>query len=83
MNTDSLWTEGTKPSLERLRQSWDDRTMDMLLLLSGTTASYSYSGRGDFHCGPDGTLTRRAENEIARGPSCNRKRLFFGLLRSR
>ncbi len=65
VNTDSLWTEGTQPSLERLRQGWNDEIMDMLLLLSSTIASYGYSGRGDFHCDADGTLTRRAESEIA------------------
>ena len=65
VNTDSLWTEGAQPGLARLRQAWNNDTMDMLLLLSSTVASFGYSGRGDFHCGPDGTLTRRAENEIA------------------
>ncbi len=65
VNTDSLWTEGAQPSLERLRQNWNDETMDMLLLLSSTVASYGYSGRGDFHCDAGGTLTRRAESEIA------------------
>lgn len=65
VNTDSLWTEGTQPGLERLRRGWNDETMDMLLLLSSTIASYGYSGRGDFHCNADGTLKRRAENEIA------------------
>lgn len=65
VNTDSLWIEGARPSLERLRRSWDDETMDMLLLICSTIQSYGYSGRGDFHCDPDGTLTRRAENEIA------------------
>ena len=65
VNTDSLWTEGAQPGLGRLRQAWNDDTMDMLLLLSSTVASFGYSGRGDFQCEPDGTLTRRAENEIA------------------
>ncbi len=65
VNTDSLWTEGAQPSLERLRQAWNDETMDMLLLLCSTTSSYGYSGPGDFHCAPDGTLARRSESEIA------------------
>ncbi|MEM1198327.1 MAG: nucleotidyltransferase family protein [Pseudomonadota bacterium] len=65
VNTDSLWIEGARPSLERLRASWDDDSMDMLLLICSTVQSYGYFGPGDFHCDPDGTLTRRAENEIA------------------
>lgn len=65
VNTDSLWTEGTQPSLERLRRGWDDENMDMLLLLCSTISSSGYSGRGDFNCDPGGTITRRAENAIA------------------
>lgn len=65
VNTDSLWTEGARPSLERLRQAWNDETMDMLLLLCSTTSSHGYAGSGDFHCDADGTLSRRTENEIA------------------
>ncbi len=65
VNTDSLWTEGTQPSLDRLCRNWEDQSMDMLLLLCSTISSYGYSGRGDFHCAPDGTLSRRQENEIA------------------
>ena len=65
VNTDSLWIEGARPSLDRLRRSWNDETMDMLLLICSTIQSCGYSGQGDFHCDADGTLTRRAENEIA------------------
>ncbi|MEM8689404.1 MAG: nucleotidyltransferase family protein [Pseudomonadota bacterium] len=65
VNTDSLWIEGARPSLERLRLGWDDDSMDMLLLICSTVQSHGYSGPGDFHCDADGTLSRRAENEIA------------------
>ncbi len=65
VNTDSLWTEGAQPSLERLRQGWDDERMDMLLLLCSTVSAYGYSGLGDFNCDPSGTISRRMESEIA------------------
>lgn len=65
VNTDSLWIEGAQPSLERLRQGWDDESMDMLLLLCSTISSYGYAGLGDFNCDASGTITRRPENEIA------------------
>ncbi len=65
VNTDSLWTEGAQPSLERLRRAWNDDSMDMLLLLCSTVSSHGYSGLGDFNCDSNGTITRRAESEIA------------------
>ncbi len=65
VNTDSLWTEGAQPSLERLRQGWNDDSMDMLLLLCSTVSAYGYSGLGDFNCDPSGTISRRMESEIA------------------
>ncbi len=39
--------------------------MDMLLLLCSTVSAYGYSGLGDFNCDPSGTISRRAEGEIA------------------
>jgi MurNAc alpha-1-phosphate uridylyltransferase len=39
--------------------------MDALLMLAPTASSIGYSGRGDFNMGPDGRLTRRAEQNVA------------------
>jgi MurNAc alpha-1-phosphate uridylyltransferase len=38
--------------------------MDALLLLAPAAGSIGYSGRGDFAMTPDGTLRKRAEQEI-------------------
>jgi len=65
VNTDSLWTEGTKPALLRLQEAWDDATMDCLLLVAPTVSSLGYNGRGDFSLEPDGTLVRRQESQLA------------------
>lgn len=65
VNTDSLWTEGAKPALARLRDAWNDDTMDCLLLVASTATSIGYSGRGDFWLEPDGTLSRRKESQPA------------------
>lgn len=64
INTDSIWTESTKPALERLRDRWDSTQMDILMLLSATTSSIGYSGAGDFHINSDGSISRRAEFDV-------------------
>lgn len=65
VNTDSLWAEGTVPALTRLKNAWDDETMDAILLLAPTVSSLGYSGNGDFNMDADGNLTRRGERQIA------------------
>ena len=65
VNTDSLWIEGASPALERLRQSWDGRRMDILLLLASTVNTVGYDSRGDFHLEKDGSIVRRKEREVA------------------
>jgi len=65
VNTDSLWTESTVPALTRLKNAWDDETMDGVLLLAPTVSSLGYSGNGDFNMDPDGNITWRGERKIA------------------
>ncbi|MGI9481661.1 MAG: nucleotidyltransferase family protein, partial [Hyphomicrobiales bacterium] len=65
VNTDSLWTESTMPALTRLKNAWDDETMDGVLLLAPTISSLGYSGSGDFNMDPGGNITRRGESKIA------------------
>jgi len=64
VNSDSIWIDGVKPNLARLADVFDPAAMDALLLLAPTAASIGYSGRGDFAMAPDGTLRKRAEQEI-------------------
>jgi MurNAc alpha-1-phosphate uridylyltransferase len=65
LNSDSIWIDGVKPNLARLRAAFDAGKMDALLLLAPTTGSVGYAGRGDFAMAPDGRLTRRGEREVA------------------
>jgi N-acetyl-alpha-D-muramate 1-phosphate uridylyltransferase len=61
LNSDSLWAEppGAMPNLARMAAAWDAARMDILLLLARRATSFGYDGRGDFHMGLGGILTRR------------------------
>jgi N-acetyl-alpha-D-muramate 1-phosphate uridylyltransferase len=65
VNSDTIWIDGVKPNLARLADAFDPATMDALLLLAPVAGSVGYSGRGDFTMAPDGTLRKRAEQEVA------------------
>ena len=65
VNTDSIWIEGASPALGRLREAWDDKQMDILLLLASTINTVGYDSRGDFHLEKDGSIIRRQEREVA------------------
>ena len=65
VNSDTIWIDGVRPNLARLADSFDPAATDALLLLAPTTDSVGYSGRGDFSVAPDGSLLKRAEQEVA------------------
>jgi N-acetyl-alpha-D-muramate 1-phosphate uridylyltransferase len=65
LNSDSLWIEGAKPALERMRQACRPADMDGLLLVSATAQTVGYCGQGDFHLDPQGRLARRAPGQVA------------------
>lgn len=65
INSDTIWIDGVKQNLARLAEAFDPTAMDALLLLSPTTGSIGYTGRGDFAMAQDGRLTRRGEQEVA------------------
>jgi len=65
LNGDVVWRDGKVPTLLRLAQAWDDRSMDALLLLHPTASAVGYEGSGDFVMDQLGRLRRRRENEIA------------------
>ena len=64
VNSDTIWLDGVKPNFIRLAEAFDPQTMDALLLLAPTAGSIGYAGRGDFAMLPDGSLRRRAENQV-------------------
>jgi len=51
INSDALWTDGTKDSaLKRLHDHYEPETMDVLLLLVAREDALGYDGKGDFLC---------------------------------
>jgi MurNAc alpha-1-phosphate uridylyltransferase len=65
VNSDAVWLDGPAPALDRLAESWDDATMDALLLLQPVGAATGYEGPGDYHRETGGRLRRRAPDGTA------------------
>ena len=65
VNSDTIWIDGVKPNLARLAEAFDPAAMDAFLLLAPVAGTIGYSGRGDFAMASDGSLRKRAEQEIA------------------
>lgn len=61
LNSDFIWTDGPTPALTRLAQAWDDRTMDVLLMLYPTDQAVGYEGPGDFFVDDNTGLRRRGD----------------------
>ena len=59
LNSDSFWIDGKIPALKRLRDAWNDATMDCLLLLCSVDRTIGYDGQGDFQLDHDGRLARQ------------------------
>lgn len=64
-NADVLWLDGPTSALSRLVASWNDATMDALLLVHPTVRAFGYSGRGDFFLDQLGVARRRRDLEVA------------------
>ncbi len=81
-NSDTLWVEGTRPALERLKSRWNTETMDGLMLLAPTVNTVCYDGRGDFLMDAEGRISRVGEQRIApfvwTGVEILHPRLFAG-----
>jgi len=65
VNTDALWLNGPFDALSRMAATWNDKTMDGLLLLHSTVDAYGYTGTGDFNADGDGKLVRRLQSEVS------------------
>jgi MurNAc alpha-1-phosphate uridylyltransferase len=64
-NIDSIWTEPAGPLLDRLIESWDDASMDDLLMVVPLENSVGFDGPGDFFRSTDGRLSARGESPSA------------------
>ena len=60
LNSDSFWVDGPAPALQRMRDAWNDATMDCLLLLARKNHSTGFDGPGDFDMDDTGRLARRS-----------------------
>ncbi len=82
VNSDNLWIDGPVDSLRLLASAWDDARMDALLLLVPLARAHCHQGRGDFHLGPTGLVSRRKARAVApfvfTGIQIVSKRLFEG-----
>ena len=65
INADSFWIEGYEPNLIRMAEEWQQKDMDILLLLACMTNAVGFGSKGDFSMDADGRLERRGEKKIA------------------
>ena len=59
LNADSFWKDAAESNLEAMRDLWDPRVMDMLLLVADKKDAVGFDGPGDFFMDALGKLTRR------------------------
>ncbi len=82
-NSDSVWREAARSNLRLLMDAWEPARMSALLLLARRDSSIGYGGRGDFHLGASGRLTRRGAGEetlyVFAGVSILKPQLFDGV----
>lgn len=64
---DSIWTDapGAVPALERMAAAWDERTMDMLILLQPLDRMVLTEGKGDYDLAADGRAVRSLDKNGA------------------
>lgn len=65
VNTDNIWVNGPVDPLKLMAATWDDATMDVLMLLVPLARAENHHGRGDFHLDPQGKLSRRKSGRMA------------------
>jgi len=84
LNSDVVWTNGKKPVMAALADTWDSSEMDLLLLLHPLENIQSYTGRGDYYLkeGSDCPVFAKNKGKIANyvfaGSRIVHPRLFAG-----
>jgi MurNAc alpha-1-phosphate uridylyltransferase len=64
-NSDNLWIDGPRDSIDLLRRHWDGARMDALLLLVPHARATCHTGPGDFHMDAEGRISRRRTGKVA------------------
>lgn len=65
LNADTIWLDGPRGNLQRMREAFDPVRMDVLLLLAPAVTTIGWGNRGDFFLNQDGTLRRPGKAEVA------------------
>jgi N-acetyl-alpha-D-muramate 1-phosphate uridylyltransferase len=65
VNSDNLWVNGPINAITLLAESWNDSTMDALLLMVPLARAHCHAGSGDFHMDAIGRLSRRRPGRVA------------------
>lgn len=65
LNADTIWLDGPKRNLDRMRAAFDPDTMDVLLLVAPAVTTIGWGNRGDFILRQDGALQRPGKGEVA------------------
>lgn len=65
LNADTIWIDGPRQNLLRMREGFDPDKMDVLLLVAPAVTSIGWGNRGDFMLNQDGQLSRPALGEVA------------------
>ncbi len=65
INADSFWIEGYQQNLLRMAETWNQKEMDIMLLLASMANAVGFGSKGDFSMETDGRLLRRGEKKIA------------------
>lgn len=65
LNADTIWLDGPRRNLDRMRDAFDPARMDVLLLVAPAVTTIGWGNRGDFILSQDGTLRRPEKGEVA------------------
>lgn len=81
LNADTFWIDGPRSNLERLALAWDERRMDILLMLADLADATGHTGGTDFVLAEDGRLAwakGAPEGLIYAGAGIVHPRVFAG-----
>ena len=65
VNSDNIWRDGPTDAFRTLSEEWNPHKMDALLLVVPHDRAFNFRGKGDFHLGAAGVLSRRVGDEPA------------------
>ena len=63
VNADNWWTDEGENAFTRLMAAWDDKAMDVLMLVVPFAGANNSQGQGDFDMDAAGRLSRRKQSE--------------------